>query len=80
MSSLDKFIIGAEITRKQFKTKLTPRSIAAAQTWAITYTNTLNNCWEQPMISRSDPSLSLVLQTPLLQCRYLRHETRQRVQ
>jgi hypothetical protein len=24
------------------------------------------------MISRSDPSLSLVLQTPLLQCRYLR--------
>jgi hypothetical protein len=39
MNCLDKSIIGAEIARKLFKTKDTPPSIAAAQTWAITYTN-----------------------------------------
>ena len=39
MNSLDKSVIGAEIARKLFKPKHTPRSVASAQTWAITFTN-----------------------------------------
>jgi hypothetical protein len=39
MNSLDKSVIGVEIARKMFKPKHTPRLVASAQTWAITFTN-----------------------------------------
>jgi hypothetical protein len=39
MNSLDKTLIGAEIARKLYKPKLMPKTLASAQSWAITFTD-----------------------------------------